>query len=417
MPVAPAPEAPPTDPVDSIIVVPAAVARRGGAKGKRGASRGPSARVTALVVLLVGVLGVAVVTGLGIAGQLPAPLSSWWSFLFATGGNGPTFESRKQNFSFRTPDRPWMSDQDVKIGLKADLAMRRSSPNRWLAIIAKDFKDRNPRDSDLIDEAANRLRGYFQDMEYSQPVDAQIAGKKARAIEFQGVANNVQMNGECVLLAHQGFGYWFLTWAPMQEKENASEEWRDLRERFVLLKEREGWQEGVRKQITFAKENSPYTLRYAESIWEKQDPGGLDEATDLALLGSDPSEQKHASRTANVEVLLLPAKDDFKDAAADALAHVKKMYTAGGYPDTTMTVLSDKDGDMDRKQSVGDREGQITHFQVRNGENRERYVLLAVVPLPEKIVAIHCECDLQRRDYWQQEFLTLVESFRVRPAK
>jgi hypothetical protein len=373
--------------------------------------------MTALSVLLVGVLAVIVVTGLGIAGQLPEPLSKCWNFLFAGGSSGPTYDSTRLNFSYRTPDRPWVKDPDVKSGLKADFAMRRPSPNRWLAIVAKDYKDRNPRDSDLIDEVANRLRGYFQDMEYSQPVDAQMAGKKARAIEFQGIANNVQMSGECIMLAHQGFGYWFLTWAPLQEKEQAADEWPDVRDRFVLLREREGWKEGVRKQITVNNESSPYSLRYAENIWDKQDPGGLEEATDLALLGSDPNEQKHASRTANVEVLLLPAKEDLKDAMAEALAHLKKMYSAGGYPDSTMTVLTDKDGDMDRKQEIGSREGQVTHYQVRNAENRDRYVLLAVVPLPEKVVAIHCECDLQRRDYWQQEFQTLVDSIRFKSAK
>jgi hypothetical protein len=152
-------------------------------------------------------------------------------------------------------------------------------------------------------------------------------------------------------------------------------------------------------------------------VWDKQDAAGLDEATDLALLGSDPNERKHASRTSNVEVLLLPAKDDLKEAVAEARARLMKMYTAAGYPDTTMTPLTDKDGDMDRKQDVGNREGQVTHFEVRNAENRDRYVLLAVVALPEKTVAIHCECDLQRRDYWQQEFLTLFDSLRFKAGK
>jgi len=183
------------------------------------------------------------------------------------------------------------------------------------------------------------------------------------------------------------------------------------------LQEREGWQEKLRKQITVNNEDAPYQLRYAESIWEKQDPRDTDEAADLSLLGSDPNELKHASRTATVDFLLLPSKENLKEAAADAREYLRKMYKDANYPNTEMKVLTDKDGAMDRKQDVGNREGQVTHLQVHNGENRDRYVLLAVVVLPEKVVAIRCECDLQRRDFWQQEFLLLLETIRFKSNK
>lgn len=415
--VPPAASVAPREEIDSLIVVPSLVSRRS-SSWKRGRSRGLSARVVALAVLACGVLAVVAITGLGITGQLPAPLNSYWNSLITGGGNGPSYESRKLNYGYRTPGRPWTTDSEVKNGLKAEFAMRRSSPNRWLAIVAKDYKDRNPRDSDLYDEVVSRLRVYFQNLEYApQPADGLLGGKPARAIEFQGMANNVLMNGQCLLLAHQGFGYWFLTWAPLPEKEEASGEWPELQDRFALLHERDGWKERLRKQITVNGENAPYQLRFAESIWEKRDQDGFDEATDLVLLGSDPNELKHASRTATVQVLLLPPKESLKEAAAAALEYLPKMYKAANYPDTEIKVLTDKDGDMDRTMNVGDREGQVTYLHIHNDENRERYVLLAVVPLPEKVVVIHCECDMQRRDFWQQEFLPLLETFRAKSGK
>jgi hypothetical protein len=76
--------------------------------------------------------------------------------------------------------------------------------------------------------------------------------------------------------------------------------------------------------------------------------------------------------------------------------------------------MKDKDGDLDRKAEVGNREGQVIQLQVKNGETRQRYVLAAVIVVPDNTLAIVCECDWRRRDYWQQEFLALLEKFQVK---
>jgi hypothetical protein len=49
-----------------------------------------------------------------------------------------------------------------------------------------------------------------------------------------------------------------------------------------------------------------------------------------------------------------------------------------------------------------------------NTEDRERFVVLGVVPRPEKgrLLVVWCECDWAMRDYWEPEFVILLNSLR-----
>jgi len=67
-------------------------------------------------------------------------------------------------------------------------------------------------------------------------------------LEFQGVgAEDVTMNGECHMLAFRGYGYWFFTWAPVDDRERSAGEWASLRQRFAFGDRREGWTEAKPK--------------------------------------------------------------------------------------------------------------------------------------------------------------------------
>jgi hypothetical protein len=393
----------------SVVVVPRMLPRRSARR-----QRGFSPRFVALTVLIIGMTGVATITALGATGHLPPPFDSAWAFVFSTAGRESGQEYRKYNFRYRAPQSPWTPDQEVKLGMKVEFAYRRASPNRWLAMIAKDYKDRSPRDSDLHDEIIPRLRAYFKDLEYGTPREATFAGKPAKVLEFQGQVNSVEMNGECIMLSHQGIGYWLLTWAPLTDKDAAAEEWPPLRDRFSLMNERDSWSKDQRKLAVVQGEKAPFTLQFAEAVWEKQDLGSADQLAEVCLLGSDPNEVKDASKTATAQVLILPRQDSLKAAADDVKAYVLKMQREGGYPNTEQTVMTDKDGDLDRKTDVGNREGQVVQLQVKNGETRQRYVLAAVLVLPDNVLAVVCECDWRRRDYWQQEFLALLAKLHVK---
>jgi hypothetical protein len=377
---------------------------------RRGRAKGGIGKYVALAV--VGVLIVALgVTGWLFRGRLarlgrPASRSQ---------ASGPAYTSTLYNFSFRYPPPPWWQDERLRLDLRTGVALRRTDPNGWLAILTADYKERTPQDAEMVDEGVRRLKGYFRDgFEWEQKPDTELAGRRAQRLEFVGVVNSVEMTGECVLLAADGIGYWFVTWAPTATGDVLADQWDAVRAGFALGKEREGWAEKPPRQLVLTGTKVPYTLRYLEGVWEKQDdPTAYDPDADSALLGHDQAAPKAADKNSTALVLILPKQDDLKAAVQAAREHVlaqeKKLY-----PDCTVEDADAKAAAEDRPPDrVGNKEGRIVKLHVKNPDALEHFVYLAVAHQPDQVVAIQCECDWRRRVYWEVNFKQLVREFKL----
>jgi hypothetical protein len=330
--------------------------------------------------------------------------------------SGPAYESTMYNFRFQYPPAPWKEDKQTRLDLRTGIALRRTEPNGWLAILTADYKNRTPTDADLVDDGVRRLKAYFKDgLEWEQKPDAQLAGQRAQRLEFVAQQGGVEMTGDAYLLGYNGVGYWFLTWAPTESRDVIAGEWDSIRTGFALGKEREGWAVKPAKQRTLAGRKAPYTLSYVESIWEKQDnPTAYDADADSALLGRDQAEPKDADKTSTAVVLLLPKQSDLKTAVAAArdhlLAQEKKLY-----PECTVEDVDAKAAVADRPPDrVGNQDGRILKLRVKIADANEHFVYLAVVPAAEYVVAVQCECDMRRRVYWEVNFAQLVRELKLK---
>jgi hypothetical protein len=326
---------------------------------------------------------------------------------------GYAHDSRAYNYRFAFPESGWVNDREAQFGLKASFALRRSAPASGLALLVKDYRDRTPRDGDLMDEALRRLREYFKGLEWERRSNGQLAGKRALVIEFQGEVEQVLMNGECCMATHNGYAYWFLTWAPLPDRDRAAEEWDGMRRRLSLLGGREGWTEQPPRTAAATGTRAAYGLRYAEEIWQKERLDGYDPAADLVLLGHEPGEGRLAGKAATVQVLVLPKQPDLKTAQEAARNRLLEQQRQEGYAETTIELLAEKSGLPGRLGDIGATRGYIVRMHVRNTESRERYLVLAVVREPEQVLVIQCQCAWSRRDYWDPEFRALLESFRL----
>jgi hypothetical protein len=329
--------------------------------------------------------------------------------------SGPTYNSALYNFSFRYPPAPWRQDDRLRLDFRTGVALRRTDPNGWLAILTTDYKDRTPPDAEMIDEGVRRLKGYFKDsLEWEQKPDTQLGGQRALRIEFVGDANSVGMTGECVMLAHNGIGYWFLTWTPTATQDVIADQWEAVRGGFALGKEREGWAQKPPRHLVLSGNKVPYTLRYLEGVWEKQDdPSAYDPDADGALLGRDQAAPKDADKNGTAVVLVLPKQDDLQAAVKAARDHVlaqeKKLY-----PDCTVEDADARTPAEGRPPDrVGNKDGRIVKLHVKNTDALERFVYLAVVHQPDQVLAIQCECDWRRKVYWEVNFNQLVRELKL----
>lgn len=342
-------------------------------------------------------------------------LAIWFVAEVASQPSGPVHESDLYNYSFVFPDDPWRRDDSVKRDLRVNLlGMRRTDPNAWMALGGQDYKTRTPRDSEVVDEAVRKLRSYFQEPEYEQREDVELAGKRAQRLVFTGFdPNSVQMSGEAYLLTYNGFAYWFFTWAPIEHIQQVEEDFSALRKGFGLLKYREGWTERLPKPRPYPGTRAAYSLTDNQELWQKHDqPTDFDPEADLALEGKDRIESKDVDKMAQVLVLVLKAEDGQKPEAiarSYIVEQQKKLYDG-----TSVEVVKERGELREGPAKVGDVRGHVARLHVKNSDTRERFMILATVSRGEHIICIHCECDWKRRDLWDRDFAQLLDTFRLR---
>jgi hypothetical protein len=325
------------------------------------------------------------------------------------------------NCRFRAPGRPWHQDKTAQGSLGVNLALRRGSTGNGLALYFHDYATHAPRDAELVDDAVLRLSGYFKRLEYElKPRNdaTRLGGRSARELEFVGLdGDSVQVSGVCLLTAHRGVAYLFFTWGPIDDRESLLPDWEELRGRFAILNGREGWKELLPESVPVRGNKLGYRLDPAKPVWRPVPTDGYDPLADVVLFGNERAGVKSAGKAATLEVLLLPKADDLKTAVETAKAHyLKRQRDPQGenYSDTVVAPVTDKEGkEVSRDVEIDGTSGHVAKLHVINGENRERYVVMAVLPRPEGVVVLKGDCDWGRRDYWEQEFAAAIGTFRV----
>lgn len=367
-----------------------------------------------IVFAVVGVFGVA----LAVWGGL------WLKHLFKLAqSDDPAHSPSVYNARFALPGKPWQRDKEIQLNLHVHIGMK-SADNKGMALLFKDYKTRMPSEAEMFEEARSRLNAYFQGLEWERKEydSARLAGHPAQVIAFQGNnAEQVTLNGECYMMAFRGYGYWFFTWAPLSDLQQNDEaihaDWARLRDRLKLDNGRKGWQERPRETVPLVGKKANYRLAYVKGLWTPEAVDDADAQLDLWLTGQypkDPDEKKPpAGKNATVQVFVLPKQGDLKEAAKAALAFVKereqKLYPAGKWE-----TIKDKNGDVDRTEKIGAVEGHLTKLHVTSTDDLERYLLLAVVNRADGVVLLLGDCLWERHDFWDQELMVLLATFKAK---
>jgi hypothetical protein len=399
------PAAPQAVPGASPVAVDLPAARRAAPKpGRAAGKRGWLLLPVGLCLLLV-TLGVAAWS-----------LRDRWTGGETAEGSARVVQSRAMNYRFQAPRGPWTQDKAVERELGASFAMRRTDPNSWFAVVVRDYKERMPRDDELLREAVGRLNRFFKrGAEWVQRDEDAFAGLPAQRLVFSAESgSNVPVCGECLMTAHAGLAYWFFGWTPAATDEavlaGVQQEWRQVREGFTLLKEREGWTGKVPEVVTAEGRKVRYRLKYTKGLWENDDnPAGAD----LLLHGRDPEHSEDARRWAWVRVFLRPAAADAEAALADARAFVQQREKAL-YPETTMDPVPEagKGGLPDGAVELGQAGTRVMRLRVKKAEDYEYFFAIAAVPRPTATLVLVCECAWSQREAWEDRFGPVLHSLQ-----
>ncbi len=315
------------------------------------------------------------------------------------------YRSIEHNYSMLLPDSPWRRDQDLAKRLGGVLAFRRDDPDAQVVLVVRQYPKYVPANAELRDDAVARLRMYpIENLQREDKSEgATLAGRSAGRLVFQGTADGTVVSGDVQFLTHQGAAYWCYRWCPTTVVDRAAGELADLADRFALLDLHPDWQPPRR---TFIGTKLKYTLTAEGERWEKgpYPAENYDPAADLALVGKSQDGPADPTRHAQLLVLILPAGDG--DAVVRAKAHLLDRYKET-YPETTMSELPL----VEAKAVANDVRLKMLGLHVKNTKERERFVLLGIVPRKDAPRVIWAECDFRYRAVWESDFRKLVGSY------
>jgi hypothetical protein len=378
--------------------------------------------VSAVVVVLLG-------------GASAGGIFAVWRFL-PWDEDEPEKSTRSQgNFSFKAP-RGWKFDPDLRARFHVNLALTRKKPSRThMGLYYRDYKTRSPGDGELLDVALRRLRAYFPQFEYEDPLlkedkgrSGELGGEPALVVDFAGSdATEVPMRGRCLALTRQGYAYWFFTWGPEDHLDDLEARWEKLRAGFRFHDEREGWRPQPRKTTGFRGITIECSLDYIKDVWKQlENPRNADDRAELVLHGFEPIENEetgtkriaeYSGKLATVQVLLLERAASLDAAAAAALEHVRKRQM-DLHPAFKLEPVKDKKtGKPLTSSKVGSLRGRVSKLRLQLDADTERYGVLAVANQPDGVLAVFCDCRWDRRAYWDQEFEALLGTVRLKGKK
>lgn len=320
------------------------------------------------------------------------------------------------NCRYLLPDSSWKPNPEVTSKMAVNFSLSRKQPNNNMALFCRDYVRRLPAESEMLDTALSKLRSQFKPIEWERkPDSSRKLGNQPVALhlEFVGVdSNGVEMNGEVQVLGYRGFGYWFYTWCPAELKETEATEWSKLSDNFSLGPKREGWKETPRPRDTLVIAELPYQIAFVKEVWKPQPPEKWDPNARVVLLGHDPTESKHAGKAANFRLIALEKAPGVKEAFDIAQKYLTDKEKEE-YSETVISPLKNKEGkDQISLTDLGDERGYLGKFEVRNTEERIRFVILAAVRSPENTLMLLCDAEFARKDFWDTEFTELLKSLR-----
>lgn len=329
--------------------------------------------------------------------------------------------SQKNEVAFRLalPKDIWKPAATLKQNLQAVVAVQRSEPDVWLAVLARDYGTRKPRDAELVSEAMERLVGHFGDLVAfgAKPEVTELAGQRAQRLEFKGTFNSVWWRGECQMFSHQGLGYWLFIAAPdlATAQKELAELQRENGRGLVLAAARQGWTEQPPEMDAFRGSPFAFEVKAPKGVWLGGfDARDVDKNGVLYLVGRDLKEKDKTRKNLKNAFVLVSVQDNTADAETamkTARAALDEKVKIDGYKVSLAEPGSDdKLGTVARFDTQA---GRIVELCVSANEEPKRFVVLAVTALSDRAYVFHCECAWEYRPAWRSDFLDLLATLRV----
>jgi hypothetical protein len=109
----------------------------------------------------------------------------------------------------------------------------------------------------------------------------------------------------------------------------------------------------------------------------------------------------------------LPGAQENLAAAVRAAQSHLDVEQKVAYPETTMEPVRERALTSEPSGPMGQVSGRVVCLHIRNGETRQRFVLLGVIHRPDQVLVLQCESAWQDRAKWESRFDQLLSTFQL----
>ncbi|MBY0525025.1 MAG: hypothetical protein K2R98_16590 [Gemmataceae bacterium] len=366
-------------------------------------------------------IAVLLLGGLVLGGVYMHQVKGWFHFASAektpTSNAAPTLKpinSDASNFTLRVPGTEWRQDEAAQTAAKVNLIFKRGTPPAWMAVIAKDFKTHTPRERELVDLFSGRMRDYLGVAQQGDTEEAKLAGQPAMRIAFRGNIDKFgEIVGEAYLMAFNSYGYALVTWTAEESYPKVGRDFEDLRKNFAILNPKLPAVKKPEPRVFLAAKGN-FTLQDDDGLWARRPALESLHKADMVLLAEDPDNPTDAAGQAMLVVAILPRAKNAKLAPNLARDNLERRLKLD-HPKGKLEVLKDEAGKpLEEDAAVGDQDGHVMRLRLKGGKDGDRFLILAVVPGPQQVIAIQGECPWDKRGVWEHDFEALLRSLRMR---
>jgi hypothetical protein len=324
----------------------------------------------------------------------------------------------------------WEEDAAVRDPVEANvIGRKRSNPDGYVAVVAKDWGDREPRMGELEELMRSRLKAGFKTLEL-QPIEDQTwADKPALALKFTGVREDEHVRGEAYAFGYKGIGYAFFAWS-------AEGNWAGLRDELVALREkvrpstlREKWVPKKANTEVYPSDSGTWQVEDVDGVWLKGKPAdqwgpkekkyvvepndlkGIDPKAVMALRAEyQIRERGDAKRQpAQADALVVEIEGDGLEAAKAHVAERIKRAFAENPPDVKLEPLA-------RGTALPTGGPTIGRFSFKNPQDRDdREVwVISTLRVGGKTVAVEVHTKEKDSSYVDEWMVHLAGSLKAR---
>ncbi|MFM7098521.1 MAG: BRcat domain-containing protein [Gemmataceae bacterium] len=318
------------------------------------------------------------------------------------------------DFFILKPLDNYSKDQKLAQSLQTKFAYSGREKDIWL-FYYKDFKTRNPTDSEIHQEMISRLKTYMpKNLEWEEKAENLVIEKISfKKFSFEGTREDSTVwVGDCHTSQVNGVLFLIICIAPIDKKELVLENWDKFNQGLTIKPNaKPDWKPTPRKAKLVAVDKVKLSFAAPEAIWGSQDTKDYDTNPDAVMIGKNPNDTGNfLNQKAKLQVFS-SAKSTKDDKAFDMPEEkIFELLKEEKSAETKIEKLTDiKRTSVDLKNLTIKTE----YFVIKTDDQIQKMIFWSKCSSESGALIFLCEIPVKAKDFWLDELDEILKSVSI----